>query len=196
MKTLLRIDSSLRFEDSYSRNMGDYFVQEWQKSNPNGRVEARDVTENFIPHLNQQTVYGFYDDDTIHTELLNLSDRLIDELYKSDEILITAPMYNFGIPSSLKAYFDLVVRTEKTFVYYEDHRGLVANKKAYIITAMGDIKDTSINHNLAEIHLQKVLNYIGINDTFYFSIEGTANKEHSKSIIEQQKEKIKNYLKQ
>lgn len=195
MKTLLRIDSSLRFEGSHSRSLGDYFVQKWQQSNSNGQIILRDLTKNLIPHLNQQTVDSFYDSKT-HTELLKLSDRLIEELYKSDEILITAPMYNFGIPSSLKAYFDLVVRNEKTFVFDEDHRGLLLNKKAYVITAMSDKKDVDTNHNLVEIHLQRMLNYIGIKDISYFPIEGTANKEHLENSIEQQKEQIKNYLKQ
>lgn len=185
MKTLLRIDSSLRSKNSYSRRAGDRFLEEWKNQNPNGKIKMREVGIDLIPHLDQ-TLYEEFQTSHNLSERLRLSNVLIAELFECDEILFTVPMYNFGIPSSLKAYFDLVVRSGKTFRYEDESIGLLKNKKAYIISTMGDLKTTSLS--LVEIHIQQVLNYIGIYDIFYYSIDGTANeilvKEHfEKQII-------------
>lgn len=192
MKTLLRIDSSLRFEHSDSRNFGDYFVQQWKQSNPGGHIIKRDVTKNTIPHLNQHAVEGFYD-NSVQSELLQLSDRLIEELCQADEILVTAPMYNFGIPSSLKAYFDLVVRSGKTFRYEDEPIGLLQNKKAFIITAMGDKKQ--VEFSLMELHLKQLFSYMGITEIYFFSINGTEERSLVKKRCTSLKMNIINILK-
>lgn len=189
--TLLRIDSSLRFKDSYSRKAGDYFVQEWQKKNPNRKVRLRDVGKNLIPHLDQNTLAGYFD-DSIQTELLQISNEFITELHECDEILITAPMYNFGIPSSLKAYFDLVVRNEKTFRYKEKAIGLLQNKKVYIISSMGGIKTEPLS--LVELHLQGILKYIGISEIYFIGIDGTVDESYAGQKLVIQKNAIANIL--
>ncbi|MFD1772070.1 FMN-dependent NADH-azoreductase [Sphingobacterium suaedae] len=129
MKALLRIDSNLRLKKPYSRNAGDNFVRAWKELNPEGSISIREVVTSHIPHLEQEVLEKFYTaGDT--SDRLKLSNQLIAELFGCDEILITVPMYNFGIPSSLKAYFDLVLRTGKTFRYDEDKAiGLLQNKK-------------------------------------------------------------------
>lgn len=193
MKTLLRIDSSLRFQDSYSRKMGDYFVEEWLKLNRSGRVINRDVTKNPIPHLTQHTLDGFYD-HSVNSEILELSDQLIEELYQCDEILITAPMYNFGMPSSLKAYFDLVVRTGKTFRSDDEHHGLLRNKKAFAITTMGGIKERDAEFNLLEVHLKEIITYLGISEFYPFLIDGTTDKHYAQKISTIQKLHLTNLL--
>ena len=134
MKTLLRIDSSLRLKNSYSRSAGDRFEHEWKILNPNGKIINREVGSRFIQHLDQALFEEFQSVNSQSDKLI-LSDELIEELFESDEILITVPMYNFGIPSSLKAYFDLVVRTGKTFRYEDKSIGLLKNKKAYILSS-------------------------------------------------------------
>jgi FMN-dependent NADH-azoreductase len=193
MKTLLRIDSSLRTEGSYSRSLGDFFIDEWKKRNPANKIKCRDFSKNTINHLDQATVDCFYDEST-QTDLLKRSDELIAELFDADEMLITVPMYNFGIPSSLKAYFDLVVRTEKTFRYEDKVIGLLKNKKAYIVSSMGDAKtDTK---SLVEVHLQCILNYIGISEIYFFCIDGTSEEGLATGKIESQKKSITNLLNQ
>ncbi len=190
--TLLRIDSSLRFTDSYSRKAGDYFIQEWQKKNPNRKVRVRDVGKSLIPHLDPNTLAGYFD-ASIQTELLQISDELITELYECDELLITVPMYNFGIPSSLKAYFDLIVRNEKTFRYEEKSIGLLQNKKAYIISSMGGIKTEPLS--FVELHLQEILNYIGISEIYFIAIDGTVDESYAGQKMITQKNTIINILK-
>jgi len=192
MKTILRIDSSLRSEGSYSRNLGDFFINEWMK-NPTNKIKHRDLSTDFINHLDQATLDCFYGDSS-QTDLLKLSDEFIAELFDVDEILITVPMYNFGIPSSLKAYFDLVVRTEMTFRYDNEAIGLLKNKKTYIISSMGD--ENTDTKSLVEIHLEHVLNYIGITEIYYFAIDGTADESLATEKTEIKKTEIINLLNQ
>ena len=191
MKTLLRIDSSFRVTNSYSRRAGDCFVQEWKALHKDGIVKNREVGTTFIPHLDQALFEAFREENN-GSDKLKLSDELIAELFDCDEILFTVPMYNFGIPSSLKAYFDLVVRTEKTFRYENQVIGLLANKKVYIISSMGDIK--SGNQSLVEVHLQQILNFIGIREIYYYSLDGTGDKESVKQRLNHQKESFTNIL--
>ncbi|BAP31168.1 FMN-dependent NADH-azoreductase [Chryseobacterium sp. StRB126] len=190
MNTLLRIDSSLRTEQSYSRTLGDYFIQQWKIKNPDGIIMERDVTRQLIPHITQQTVNAFFSENP-DTESIHLSDELIDELYQCNEILITCPMYNYGIPSSLKAYFDSVIRTKKTFTGNTSFKGLLENKKAYIISSMGGMSPET--RNPLENHLTLLLNHIGITDICYFPLNGTVVDEISNAakIALQQSEILK-----
>ncbi|MEI2273257.1 NAD(P)H-dependent oxidoreductase [Sphingobacterium sp. ML3W] len=190
MKTILRIDSSLRIKGSYSRTMGDYFVELWKIKHSNGKIIERDINLQMIPHLTQDTVNGFFD-SAVSSEILALSDQLIEELYSNDELLITCPMYNYGIPSSLKAYFDLIVRTEKTFTNDSNGiRGLLTDKKAYIISAMGMTQPAAEEKNLIEIQITRILNQLGIVDINYFPVDGTINPEQAIMKLEQQRKRI------
>lgn len=191
MKTLLRIDSSLRLDNSYSRSAGDNFIQEWMALNPDGVVKIREVGAYHIPHLDQTMLNEFYNVQSI-SDNLKLSDELIAELFECDEILITVPMYNFGIPSSLKAYFDLVIRTGKTFRYEKEAIGLLQNKKAYILSSMGGIKTDS--PSLLEMHLQQILNFIGIRDISYYSLDGTDDKGYVSQQLHEQTKTFYNIL--
>lgn len=194
MTTLLRIDSSLRMNDSYSRLMGDYFVEQWKTKYPSGRIIERDVTLQLTPHLTQETLNGFFD-ETVYSELLELSDQLIEELHISNEILITTPMYNYGIPSSLKAYFDLVVRTKKTFTNDSNGiKGLLLDKKAHIISAMGVLQPITQKRNPIEAQITSIFNQLGIVDISYFPMDGMITPEVAVSKIEQQRKQINQHL--
>lgn len=189
MNTLLRIDSSLRTEGSYSRTLGDYFIRQWQTKNPDGIMIERDVTRKLMPHITQETVDAFFS-EIPDSENIELSDELINELYQCNEILITCPMYNYGIPSSLKAYFDLVIRTKKTFAGSSIPKGLLANKKAYIISSMGGISTETLNP--LENHLTQLLSLMGITEISYFPLDGTVDQSRTgEKILIQQSEILK-----
>ncbi|SMC39906.1 FMN-dependent NADH-azoreductase [Chryseobacterium sp. YR221] len=189
MNTLLRIDSSLRTKGSYSRTLGDYFIRQWQTKNPEGIMIERDVTRKLIPHITQETVDAFFS-EIPDSENIELSDELINELYQCNEILITCPMYNYGIPSSLKAYFDLVIRTKKTFAGSSIPKGLLANKKAYIISSMGGISTETLNP--LENHLTQLLSLMGITEISYFPLDGTVDQSRTgEKILIQQSEILK-----
>lgn len=178
-KTLLRIDASIRQTGSCSRALGDYFVQKWLASNPGARVMGRDVHHDPVPHLNAPLAGAFFAGDRDH-EALRYSNRLCDELIHCTHLLLTCPMYNFGIPSTLKAYLDHVVRIQETFrvVAGKGYDGLLKHKKAYLITARGGRKSDA-GFDAFEAYLTGILAFMGIADVETISIEGTQSDTFS-----------------
>ncbi len=178
---LLRIDASSRVEHSDSRKITDQFVIQWQKNNPEGMVTVRDIIQSPIPHIQQKTIEGFYTpQDQFNQELAEatlLSDTLIKELKETDILLISTPMYNFGVPSALKAWIDHIVRINATFGVSEEGAfyGIIENVKAYIITAAGAVyqSDEMKGFNFLQPYLQTVLGLIGITDVTFIPLEGT-----------------------
>ncbi|MBQ0734378.1 FMN-dependent NADH-azoreductase [Aquimarina celericrescens] len=178
---LLRIDASSRIEHSESRKIADQFQQQWQKSNPDGSVIIRDIIKQPIPHIQQKTIEGFYTPSENFTPELQdatkLSDQLIAELTGCDIVLISTPMYNFGVPSALKAWVDHIVRINKTFGVSKEGAfyGMVKNVNAYIITAAGAVyaSEEMKALNFLQPYLQTVLGLIGITDVTFISLEGT-----------------------
>ncbi len=178
---LLRIDASSRIEHSESRKIADQFQQQWQKSNPDGSVIIRDIIKQPIPHIQQKTIEGFYTPSENFTPELQdatkLSDQLIAELTGCDIVLISTPMYNFGVPSALKAWVDHIIRINKTFGVSEEGAfyGMVKNVNAYIITAAGAVYASEEMKALdfLQPYLQTVLGLIGITDVTFLPLEGT-----------------------
>ncbi|WP_318345038.1 FMN-dependent NADH-azoreductase [Flagellimonas baculiformis] len=178
MQTLLRIDSSLREEGSFSRKYGDIFLQMWKERNPGSKINYRDLNKERIPHLTQEVTQAFFA-GTEDDGLLETSDMLCEEIRESDVLLLTCPMYNFGIPSTLKSYFDHIIRVNQTFRYHGDqgYEGLLKNKKAYLITSMGGKKTYPEMSEPFEQYLQQLLGFVGIEDVKMVSISGTASAD-------------------
>ncbi len=119
MKTLLRIDSSDRKQGSHSRALADFFQTRWLQANPGGQIVSRDLAETLVPHLSNSTIAAFTGvkaaDESPSPEAVILSDVLIAELQAADQIVISSPLYNFNVPSTLTAWIDHVVRFGRTF---------------------------------------------------------------------------------
>lgn len=182
MQTLLRIDSSARIKGSHTRQLGDYIEDNWRKANPQGRVVYRDLVRSQLPHIHNDTIIGYHtpaDQMTDQTHAATaLSDQLIAELKSADEILITSPLYNLNVPSSLKAYFDQTIRINRTFELDEKgYHGLLTGKVAYLATAKGEVyKGTHLESlDFQEPYLQGILGFMGIQVRKTFSLEGTAD---------------------
>ncbi len=177
---LLRIDASSRLENSDSRAMGDQFQKQWEISNPNGQLIIRDIINTPIAHITQKTIEGFYTPSENFTTQLKeatlLSDQLISELKTCNVLLISTPMYNFGVPSALKAWIDHIVRINFTFGVSEEGAfyGMVENVKAYIITTAGAVYGSKEMKALdfLQPYLQTVLGLIGITDITFLPLEG------------------------
>jgi FMN-dependent NADH-azoreductase len=176
MKTLLRIDASIRRQGSFSRTLGDAFVNEWKHRHPHGEVVRRDIGQEPLPHLSDEVANAFFAGSR-DLQVLALSNNLCDELKQASEILITCPMYNFGIPSTLKTWFDLVVRSNETFrrdgYQYE---GLLHNKTVYIIMAMGDGRTGLRTTENFEYYLTDTLAFMGMHDVRIVTVGGTATR--------------------
>lgn len=186
MKTILRIDASSRTSGSQSRALGDYFEHTWVKRSPGDRIVRRDVAENPIPHIANQTITGFYTAEEKFTGELRsataLSDRLIGELREADVLLLTVPIYNFSIPSALKAWIDHIVRIGHTFAYDgKNFTGLVTGKRAYVVCAYGAGgylgNGPLAGYDFLKPYLTLLLSFLGIQDIRFFAVEGTTMDE-------------------
>lgn len=182
MKTILRIDSSSRTTASHSRALGDYFENAWQKRYPGTAVVRRDLVTEPLPHIAEQTIAGYYTPEEQLTPDLRaataLSDCLIAELQSAGILLLTVPMYNFSIPSALKAWIDQIVRIGYTFSYDgKNFGGLVKVKQAYVMCAYGAGGYTDggpfSSFNFLEPYLKSLLGFLGIPEVQFFSVQAT-----------------------
>lgn len=199
---LLRIDASSRIENSDSRKIADLFQKKWLQKNSDSTVVIRDIINTPIPHIQQKTIEGFYTPtDQLSDDLskaIRLSDTLIAELKEADILLISTPMYNFSIPSALKAWVDHIVRINSTFGVNEKggFYGKIEDLKAYIITTAGAVYDSQEMKALdfLQPYLQTVLGLIGITDITFLPLEGTTMNEEVFVKTKKSAEKIINHL--
>lgn len=184
MKTLLQIHSSIFSSDGNSSQLADEFVSKWKLNNPNTLIKIRDLARNPLPHLDAQRVTAFFTPVEARSaeqqRFVDDSDALIDEVKQSDIIVIGLPMYNFGIPSTLKAYFDQIARAGETFRYTENGpEGLLAGKKAYVFATRGGLyAGTALDSQTT--YVRDFLGFIGITDVEFIYAEGLNMGEPSK----------------
>jgi FMN-dependent NADH-azoreductase len=138
---LLQIDSSARRTSSVNRRLTAKFAEEWRKSHPDSEVIQRDLSATALPLITDDWGATYLEDSQLtlaQRSYLSTSDQLIQELAAADTVVIGAPMYNFTIPSLLKAWIDQVVRLGKTVGYGPNGpQGLLGRKKVVVITSRG-----------------------------------------------------------
>lgn len=176
---ILVVNSSAQGSASISAGLARQFVDQLMESDPAIRVKLRDVGAEPIPHLVAETVAGIRATAETAAEraTLALSDALIGELKEADLIVLGVPMYNFGIPSTLKAWFDHVLRARVTFRYTEaGPEGLLKGKRAVVIETRAGIysEGPAAAQDSQEQHLRTLLNFMGIDDIDFVRVEGTA----------------------
>lgn len=178
MNKVLILKSSIMAAHSHSNQLADYFVEQWREKHSHDQITVRDLAANPVPVLDSELVGAMRPSDAPFSarqqEALALSDTLIDELQAHDVIVFNAPMYNFNIPTQLKAYFDFIARAGVTFRYTEKGpEGLVKGKRAIVISSRGGIhKDTPTD--LVTPYMQTMLGFIGITDVNVVLAEGIA----------------------
>ncbi|WP_104398636.1 FMN-dependent NADH-azoreductase [Vibrio penaeicida] len=163
MTTLLRIDTSLRLDGSYSRELTQDYQDKWLTRNPEGKVIYRCLATNPIPHLTQPEYERFY---TQLGETNSRSDQLIQELLLATEIVIGAPLYNMCIPSTLKAYIDHIVRSGATFDWADGAMvGRLQGKKLTLCISRGSCEpEDGYKIDYSTEYLKAVFGSIGIFD--------------------------------
>ena len=169
--TILQINTSLFGDAGQSTQLATRLA-----SRLGGRVVVRDLAKNPVPHLDAERFGAFLAQPEARTPEQQAhvasSDELINELRAADSIVIGLPMYNFSVPSTLRAYFDHVARVGVTFKYTEKGPvGLLTGKKAYVIVTRGGV--------YAEDHMQtdyvrQFLGFLGITDVEFIRAEGLA----------------------
>jgi len=190
--TILHIDSSPLGDRSISRKLTAQTLIELKVKHPESTILTRDLAANPLPHLDGATIGAFFTPPdqrtaTLH-EAAKLSDEAIDELIAADIIVIGAPMWNFGIPSSLKAWIDHVVRAGRTFKYGAagPESLLSKDKKVIIVSSRGGMYSESPMKAMdyQETYLRAVLGFIGLTDVSFIRAEGVGmGEEAAKSAV-------------
>ena len=166
MKRILFIHSSLFGDDSASTKIAQSLVERLIEENPGSDVTRIDLANNALPHLDADEFNSWLipvdQRDEQQTLLAMRSDKLIDQLLSHDTLVLAVPMYNMGIPSTLKAWIDRVTRAGKTFYYTsEGPAGMVEDMHAYLVFARGGIyRDTPLDTQTT--YLTSVLGLMGI----------------------------------
>ena len=185
MKNLLIINSSPRTVRSHSRKLTEVFANTWKEAYSDSPITFRDLASSNIPHVSETWIAAAYkpesqrNDDEL--EALKISTELIQELKAADVIVIGAPMYNWSITSSLKAYIDQVLRMNETWALNHENRldpyiGLLKNKIVFLLFSRGaegyEPGGYNENINFQAPYLRRVFNVLGITDIREVALNG------------------------
>ena len=186
---IYQIDSSARKEGSTSRALAKKLLDRIKK--PGDQVIYRDLDDEmvFVSGLTESGMkIDKKDQNEHHKKMFKLSDILVKELKESDVVIISAPIYNYGPPATLKAWSDLAARVNTTFKYTPDGKriGLLKDKKAYLVITSGGTKIGSEEDFLTP-WLKLMLNFFGIMDVKIISADQMAI-DYEKSIAKAEKE--------
>lgn len=186
MTTILRIDASVRRTDnpvaaynSISRALADSFVEEWKSVDSNVEIILRDVGMTPPDFISNDWIASVFTPDQDRTPeqhaLVSLSDKLIDELDRADVLLISTPMYNYGMPAALKAWFDQIIRINKTFTF-DLARGdfplepVMSGKSLVLLTSAGEFgfEEGGIRDGAGHLsaHIRTLRKYLGVDHMF------------------------------
>tara|TARA_B100001109_G_C18659160_1_gene378686 strand:- start:63 stop:644 length:582 start_codon:yes stop_codon:yes gene_type:complete len=186
---IYQIDSSARKEGSTSRALAKKLLDKIKK--PEDEVIYRDLDDEmvFVTGLTESGMnIDAKDQNENHKKMFELSDQLVKELKESDVIIISAPIYNYGPPATLKAWSDLAARVGETFRFKPNGRreGLLKNKKAYLVITSGGTKLNSSEDFLTP-WLKFILNFFGIEKVEIICADQMA-LNYEKSIKEAEKQ--------
>lgn len=183
--TVLNVETSPLGDYSVSRKLSAKIIAEIKSKHTDTQIVMRDLTTFTLPHLDGLTVGAYFTPpekrNEAQIEALKLSDELVDELFAADIVVIGAPMWNFGIPSSLKAWIDHVARAGRTFKYGANgpESLLPAGKKVFIASSRGGVYSegpmAAMDHQ--ESYLKTVLGFIGLHDVTFIRAEGVGKGE-------------------
>ena len=181
MKKILNIISSPRGADSYSIQLAQALIDKLNSAHPRSDVKTVDLVKRKFPHLEEAAITSFFTPVDKHSEkdkeAIRHSDEAIREVMEADILVIGAPMYNFTIHSTLKAWIDHIVRKGVTFSYSEKGpEGLVKGKKVYLILSTGGVYSDGPmkTYDFVEPYLRWMLGFIGLTDITILRVEGTS----------------------
>ncbi|MCG6576093.1 FMN-dependent NADH-azoreductase [Pseudomonas sp. AF32] len=176
---LLHIDSSILGDNSASRQLSREVVEAWKAADPDVVVTYRDLAADAISHFSAQTLVAAGTSAELRDAALqheaNLSAATLDEFLSADAVVLAAPMYNFTIPTQLKAWIDRIAVAGKTFTYSEaGPQGLCGGKKLVIVSTAGGLhagQPSGVGH---EQYLTHMFGFLGITDIEIVRAEGLA----------------------
>ena len=176
---LLHIDSSILGDNSASRQLSAGVVKAWQAAEPGVQVTYRDVAAEGINHFSGATLGALgtpaEQRSAAQQQEAELSAKTLAEFLAADAVVIAAPMYNFTIPTQLKAWIDRIAVAGQTFRYTEaGPEGLCGNKKAIIVSTSGGLHAGQATGVAHEDYLKVLLGFLGITDIEFVRAHGLA----------------------
>ena len=196
MNTLLMVHSSGRVTRSITRRLAGRFACAWSAAHSDGAVIHRDVGLHPPTPVNEAWIAAAFADPARRTpamqEALRESDTLLDEIARADAIVIGAPLYNFGMPAQLKAWFDQIIRVGRTFAFsgdpVEPYCPLLTPKPVVVLVSAGDAAmlpgGSAYPRTTLEPHLTTVLTFNGLTDVTFIRVgdEEKPGESHERSI--------------
>ena len=208
MKNILIVNGSPRGDRSHSRRLVELFVNQWQLQNPADLLKYREVGRANLPHISEDWIAAAFTPPAERTlkmkVCLSKSDELVDELLWADVLIMGVPMYNWSVPSSFKAYMDQVMRIGHTWTFESGvpdgvYKGLLENKKMYLVSSRGDFGYEKGGHNehmnFQSTYVKLVFGIMGIKDVEEVILENEeyGGEQFSESIKKAEK-RIKSML--
>jgi FMN-dependent NADH-azoreductase len=184
MTTILQLNTSIHSAEGQSSRLADAFASALLARHPGARRIVRDLAKDPVPHLDAERFGAFVTPTEKRTPaqqaIVDYSDTLIHELRRADVIVLGLPMYNFGVPSQLKAWFDHVARAGVTFRYTaQGPVGLLTGKKACVLAARGG-RYAGTSADTQSAFVRHFLGFLGIAEVEFVYAEGLAVNEESK----------------
>lgn len=191
MKNILHIISSPRGDASYSIKLGNAVIDKISNLHPGTTVKVRNVAHENLPHLSSSHLESFFTPQEQRTsanlETIRESEEAVAEVFAADIIVIGVPLYNFGMPSSLKAWIDHIVRSGVTFKYGANGvEGLLKDKKVYVALASGGVYSEGPMQFMDSVtpYLRNVFSFIGVTDIEIVRAEGTSMPDLMETALE------------
>jgi len=180
---ILQIKSSVFNGNGQSSRLADEFVALLREQHPEAKLIQRDLVADPVPHLDGARAGALFAKPEERTPeqqaVIAYSDALIEELRRADVLVLGLPMYNFGVPSQLKAWFDHIARAGVTFKYTEKGAvGLLTGKKAYVFAARGGVYG---DNDAQTQFVRQFLGFLGITDVEFVYAEGLAISSESRN---------------
>jgi len=179
MKHILHVKSSLQGAESYSIKLGNEIVAKIQQKYPDSTLEELNVVDTEIPHLNPTVLRALFTPKDQLTDAdkaaVQLSDELVKQLFAADILVIGAPLINYTIHTSLKAWIDHITRPGITFGYGENGPvGMVTGKKVYVAMSSGGVYSEGPGkaNDFVAPYLKAFLGFLGMTDLDVFRAEG------------------------
>lgn len=176
MKNILVITASIFGQDGQSSQLVETTLNQLRQTHGDIKTVYRDLAAEPVPHLDASRFGAFLtgegERDSDQARVIDYSDSLIQEIQNADIIVMGVPMYNFGIPSHLKAYFDHIARAGVTFRYTENGPvGLLEDRPVYVLAARGGIYAGTPNDSQTP-YLRSFLGFLGLKDVHFVFAEG------------------------
>ena len=182
MKTILHIISSPRGDASFSTKLGNALIEKLQAEYPENKVHVHDLTKAPFDHMGKHHLEAFFTrpENRTQTHIADIrqSEEAVDELFAADIIVISVPVFNFNIHSTLKAWIDNIVRVGRTVTFGPTGpEGLLKNKKVYLaISSRSVFSDGPMkNFDFVAPYLKYILGFLGLTDVEVVRVEGSSD---------------------